>query len=149
MKSPFFLLTILFLLFSCGRKNDTRDLESKSENRDTLSLLSGTWTLTDEVFLNGKKIIWADRPTMPQLRFGTNSYFLFADIVTDEKMIKEGIPAIQERYKGQFSFENSKLKLTHYEGESIISEIYVVKKIDADHLELYEEVMGQTLFFKH
>ena len=44
---------------------------------------------------------------------------------------------------------HSKLKLTHYEGESIINEIYVVKKIDADHLELYEKVMGQTLFFKH
>lgn len=149
MRYTFSLLTIVLLIFSCGQKSDTKVNESKREGNDTLSLLLGSWTLTDEVFLNGKKIVWADRPTMPQLKFGTNSYFMFADIVTDEKMIKEGIPAIQERYKGQFSFENSKLKLTHYEGESIINEIYVVKKINADHLELYEEVMGQTLFFKH
>ena len=149
MRYTFSLLTIVLLIFSCGQKSDAKVNESKREGNDTLSLLLGSWTLTDEVFLNGKKIIWADRPTMPQLKFGKNSYFMFADIVTDEKMIKEGIPAIQERYKGQFSFENSKLKLTHYEGESIINEIYVVKKIDADHLELYEEVMGQTLFFKH
>jgi|GEM_PF-1608615 len=149
MRHTFFILTFVLLIFSCGQKNDTKVLESKIEANDTLSLLLGSWTLTDEVFLNGKKIVWADRPTMPQLQFGTNSYFMFADIVTDEKMIKEGIPAIQERYKGQFSFDNSKLKLTHYEGESIIGEIFVVKKIDADHLELYEEVKGQTLFFKH
>ena len=145
------LLTFSFLCLifaSCTGGDGKNKSSSNAADTDTLALLNGTWTLTKELHSKGKNVIWEGRPTVPQLTFDKNSYFILADLVTDKKMQQEGIPAIQDRYKGQYTWKDQVLKLDHYEGDSLIVESFEIKKINGEQLVINDDQRSRTWFFK-
>jgi hypothetical protein len=136
------------LMSACSNSENKNDLMSDGNSTDTLELLTGTWTITQELHTKGKNVVWEGRPTVPQLTFHQNSYFLLVDRVTDEKMQKDGIPAIQERYKGQFTWKNASLQLVHYVNDSLITEKFQINKITQKDLIIEDRSKGRTWFLK-
>lgn len=139
---------ILITSGSCINQKETKNNSETDVSLDTLELLKGTWTFTKEMHLKGKNVVWEGRPTVPQLTLGENAYFVLADRVTDEKMQKEGIPAIQERYKGQFIFEANRLRLDHFEEDSLIQDLFQIKKITSHDLIIEDPVKNRVWYLK-
>jgi hypothetical protein len=138
----------MVLMSACANSENNNGLINEENSYDTLELLKGTWTITKELHSKGKNVVWQGRPTVPQLTFNQNAYFLIVDRVTDEKMQKDGIPAIQERYKGQFTWKNATLQLDHYVEDSLITEKFQINKITDKDLIIEDRSKGRTWFLK-
>ena len=148
MRLSFFYLIFMALMSACANSENKNDGMSDGIAVDTLDLLKGTWTITKELHTKGKNVVWEGRPTVPQLTFNQNAYFLLVDRVTDEKMQKDGIPAIQERYKGQFIWKNAILQLDHYAEDSLVTEKFQINKITDKDLIIEDKSKGRTWFLK-
>lgn len=142
MKTKFtFLLVISFTLFQSCQNEDKK---INSENKP-LQSISGTWTLF-KVDKGDVTVDYTGKPTAVSLTLKDNGYFIFFDKITDEKMNESGVGKIQERYKGQYKLNDNKLTMNHYEGDSLITEIYSVEKISEKELVLKEN--SNTQYFK-
>ena len=148
MRLSFFYLIFMALMSACANSENKNEGMSVGIAVDTLDLLKGTCTITKELHTKGKNVVWVGRPTVPQLTLNQNAYFLLVDRVTDEKMQKDGIPAIQERYKGQFTWKNASLQLDHYAEDSLITEKFQINKITAKELIIEDKSKGRTWFLK-
>ena len=148
MRRSFYYVIFMVLMSACANSENNNGLINEENSYDTLELLKGTWTITKELHSKGKNVVWQGRPTVPQLTFNQNAYFLLVDRVTDEKMQKDGIPAIQERYKGQFTWKNATLQLDHYVEDSLITEKFQINKITDKDLIIEDRSKGRTWFLK-
>jgi hypothetical protein len=144
------LMSIGMAVFSgCqdSSKNSTDTEEQISENKDPKDI-KGTWTLVEELHKGGKNVVWEGRPTVPEMTFKENGYFLFVDRITDEEMKSEGIATIQDRYKGQYDLKNNRLTLNHYKADSLITENFAIEKISEVELVINDKEHGHTMIFK-
>lgn len=127
---------------------ETMDGEEQISETNDPKDIKGTWTLVKELHKGGKNVVWEGRPTVPEMTFKENGYFLFVDRITDEKMKSEGIPTIQDRYKGQYDLKNNKLTLNHYQSDSLITRTFAVEEISANELVINDKDNGHTMIFK-
>lgn len=131
MKHALLIVLATFLFFSCGNNDRKKLVQNTSNGTDTTELIIGTWTLNKEVFEGERIVVWSGKPTVPQLDFKKNSYYLMLDRITDEKISKNGIPSIQERYKGQYSFKNGILTLNHMEKEESVMQEFKIEQLNS------------------
>lgn len=139
MKHALLIVFATFLLISCGNNDHKKPVQNTSNTEDTVELLIGTWTLNKEVFTGERIVVWSGKPTVPQLDFKKNSYYLLLDRITDEKISKNGIPSIQERCKGQYSFKNGILTLNHMEKEESVKQEFKIIQLDSSIL-MFEDI---------
>lgn len=144
-----FISVVMALLNSCQNSTQKSKTEQEqiSETKDPKDI-KGTWTLVEELHKEGKNVVWEGRPTVPEMTFKENGYFLFVDRITDEEMKSEGIATIQDRYKGQYDLKGDKLTLNHYQSDSLITETFSVEKISQDELVINDKEHGHTMKFK-
>lgn len=151
MKRNLFFFLIIGSVFFVGCQNSE---ETNTNEETTISQkegpadIKGTWTLTDEIHKGGKNVVWEGRPTVPEMTFKENGYFLFVDRITDEEMKSEGIASIQDRYKGQYDLKGGTLTLNHYEADSLITRKFQVEKLNSDELVINDKEHGHTMIFK-
>jgi hypothetical protein len=100
--------------------------------------------LNKEVFKDGRAVVWSGKPTVPQLDFKKNSFYLMLDRITEEKISRNGIPSIQERYKGQYSYKKGLLTLNHLENEEWIKDEFKIEQLDSKHLILRNTKTSKT-----
>ena len=144
----FFFLGLTLLNGCQNSSNESKDGEEEITDSKDPNDIKGTWTLIEEIHEGGKNVVWEGRPTVPEMTFNENGYFLFVDRITDEKMKSEGIPTIQDRYKGQYDFKINKLTLNHYQSDSLITRVFAVEKISATELVINDKNNGHQMIFK-
>lgn len=142
----FFLFAMAFVFSECQDSSDTK--ETTVSEKEGPADIKGTWTLTEELHKGGKNVVWEGRPTVPEMTFKENGYFLFVDRITDEEMKSEGIPSIQDRYKGQYDLKGSSLTLNHYLADSLVTRKFKIEKMNAAELVINDEEHGHTMIFK-
>jgi uncharacterized lipoprotein YmbA len=145
----FFFLAGSVFIVGCQNSEDTKSTEETIISKmDGPADIKGTWTLTDELHKDGKNVVWEGRPTVPEMTFKENGYFLFVDRITDEEMKSEGIASIQDRYKGQYDLKGKTLTLNHYEADSLITRKFQIEKLNATELVINDKNHGHTMIFK-
>jgi hypothetical protein len=144
MKQKLLFVLSTILLFSCGNPNRKNSAQVSSNPSDTAERIIGTWTLNKEVFKDGRAVVWSGKPTVPQLDFKKNSFYLMLDRITEEKISRNGIPSIQERYKGQYSYKKGLLTLNHLENEEWIKDEFKIEQLDSKHLILRNTKTSKT-----
>jgi hypothetical protein len=151
MKRSLFFILLAGAVSFTGCQN-SNGLEEKKETviseKEGPADIKGTWTLTEELHKGGKNVVWEGRPTVPEMTFNENGYFLFVDRITDEEMKSEGIPTIQDRYKGQYDLKGNSLTLNHYQSDSLISRTFTVEKMNNAELVINDKEHGHTMIFK-
>jgi hypothetical protein len=151
MKLQVIVLVSLGMALFNGCQDSSQETKNEevqiSETKDPKDI-KGTWTLVEELHKDGKKVVWEGRPTVPEMTFKENGYFLFVDRITDEEMKSEGIATIQDRYKGQYELKDKKLTLNHYQADSLITEIFDVEMISEDELVINDKEHGHTIKLK-
>lgn len=151
MKRGLFYVLLIGILINAGCQNSSEKVskeETEVFEKGGAADIKGTWTLTEEFHKGGKNVIWEGRPTVPEMTFKENGYFLFVDRITDEEMKSEGIPALQDRYKGQYDLKGSSLTLNHYQADSLITRNFVIEKMSSSELVINDKEHGHTMIFK-
>lgn len=146
MKTLFFTFLILGLLSTSACENSVEPEKMDLVKKEDANIYS-TWVLTKEV-QNGKVFNHSQKSSTVCLTMKENGFFIFFDRITNKKMNDSGINQIQERYKGQFEFDGSKLVLKHFINDSIIVENYVVQEFTPNELILKDTKTENIHYFK-
>lgn len=133
------LIALTANLSSCGSSNSGNEIQIKD--------LHGIWTLVKES-KDDQTINYLGDPIVSRYEFKENGYFICFDQITNKKINKSDIGAIQDHIKGQFELKENEILLNHYVGDSLITKEFEIESSSSNELVLIDSKTGKTSYFK-
>ena len=132
MKFSIYLCVLACILFTSSCTNSTAN--STEENGTTE--VAGRWKLSKEEQKDTKSdgVAYSKQPTIVILNLQPNGYFQLYDSVTNKDWVKKGIPLIQERSRGQWSYSEKLLVLNHSNKDTSYIEKLTITEIDENQM---------------
>ncbi len=130
----FSIYTCLFgwfiLLNSCTNSVPEQNAETQTNE------IVGRWKLSKEEQKDTKSdgVAYSKQPTIVVLNLQPNGYFQLYDTITNKEWVKKGLPLIQERSRGQWSYEGKKLVLNHSTKDTSYTEQLTIEKLDKNQM---------------
>lgn len=119
---------------------------TSTETKEDTGSISGRWKLSSETQSPQKEagIDLKKQPTVVVMHLQQNGYFIIYDSFVDPDWQQKGLPKIEQRSKGQWTFEKDQLTLMH-SGDSSYSKVFKVNKLETGTLEIEETSVGKSV----
>ena len=127
---------ILFSFILMGLLSGLIACDNTSEPKNEVESIQRKWTLfkTENRSENYESKEFSGQPIEIIMSLDNNGYFIIYDTFLDPKFEGAGINKIQQRSKGQWSYEDDILKLHHITDDTAFTEILKITSLDSKEL---------------